>query len=161
MKQLMLVRHAKSSWEVPLPDRDRPLLNRGITDANLMSATLEDQMPKNYFMWSSTAKRARDTARIFAQNFSYPEESIHLEEALYTFDVNQLEKTVKSCEDRFDNVILFGHNDAITNFVNKFGDLYIENVATCGVVSLAFHAQKWSEIANGKIKVAIFPRDLR
>lgn len=157
----MLVRHAKSSWEVPLPDVDRPLLNRGITDANLMSSTLEDQMPKNYFMWSSTAKRARDTARIFAQNFSYPEESILLEEALYTFDVNQLEKTVKSCEDRFDNVILFGHNDAITNFVNKFGDLYIENVATCGVVSLAFHAQKWSEIANGKTKVAIFPRDLR
>jgi phosphohistidine phosphatase len=142
-------------------DIDRPLQCRGIKDAHLVSTTMQNDLPKTFMMWSSPAKRASETAMIFAQNISYPVESIVFEENLYTFDERQLENTVRSCSNDYDNVILFGHNEAITNFVNKFGDIFIDNVSTSGVVSLTFDTDNWSDIRKGTTRKVIFPRDLK
>lgn len=161
MKNLIIVRHAKSSWDAPLRDIDRPLQNRGIQDAHLVSSNINESLPKTFMIWSSPAKRASETAVIFAQNISYPVESIVYKDDLYTFDERQLEKTVRSCSDDYDNVILFGHNEAITNFVNKFGDIFIDNVTTSGVVSLTFDTDNWNEIGKGRTRKVIFPRDLK
>ncbi|MEZ7497948.1 phosphoglycerate mutase family protein [Flavobacterium sp. Arc3] len=161
MKNLILIRHAKSNWDVPLRDIDRPLDQRGMKDAHLVSLSILDFIPKTYVIWSSIAKRASDTALIFAQNILYPIESIDYKEALYTFDEKQLEKTIKSCENTFDSIILFGHNAAITNFVNKFGDISISNVPTSGFVALEFDTEYWAEINKGKTKKIIVPKDLK
>ncbi|TDD73925.1 SixA phosphatase family protein [Flavobacterium caseinilyticum] len=161
MKNLIIVRHAKSSWEEPLLDKERPLTKRGIKDAQLVSSQLSKSIPETYVIWSSTAKRAAETAAIFAQNLSYPVECIIYNDDLYTFNESKLEKIIKMSNNAFENVILFGHNGAITNFVNKFGDADIENVPTAGVVSLEFDTDDWKKIKKGKIKKIIFPKDLR
>ncbi|MCA1918304.1 histidine phosphatase family protein [Flavobacterium piscis] len=161
MKNLILIRHAKSSWEAPLKDFDRPLMKKGILDAHEVSANISNFLPKTYIIWSSTAARASETALIFAQNISYPIESIVFKDDLYTFDDKQLEKIIKSCDNSFESVILFGHNEAITNFVNKFGDVFIENVPTSGFVSLQFDADSWNAINKGKTHKTIFPKDLK
>ena len=161
MKNLILVRHAKSSWEVPVHDKERALTSKGIKDAHLVAAQAKNLVPKTYIIWSSSAKRATDTALIFVQNFSYPVESIVYKDDLYTFDEKKLEKIIKSCSNIFESVILFGHNAAITDFVNKFGDIFIENVPTAGFVSLKFDTDDWKKIKNGTIKKIIFPKDLR
>ena len=161
MKNLILIRHAKSSWEAPLKDIDRPLDRRGIKDAHLVAANCLKFIPSIFVMWSSTAKRASETALIFAQNFLYPVESIIFKDELYTFDENQLEKVIKSCSNIFENVILFGHNEAITNFVNKFGDIYIDNVPTSGFVSIEFKTDNWEKISKGKTKKIIFPKKIK
>ena len=161
MKNLILVRHAKSSWEVPMHDKDRGLTNQGMKDAHLVSNEVKNVVPKTYLIFSSTAKRAKDTALIFAQNFAYPLESILYKEDLYTFDENKLEKFVKSFSNRVETVILFGHNGAITDFVNKFGDVFIENVPTSGFVHMKFETDDWSSINSGTIKKTIFPKNLR
>jgi phosphohistidine phosphatase len=134
---------------------------QGVKDAHLVSVEAKDSIPKTYIIWSSTAKRATDTALIFAQNISYPIESIIYKDDLYTFDEKKLEKVIKSCSNNFDSVILFGHNAAITDFVNKFGDVSIENVPTSGFVSFKFDTDDWKKIKKGKIKKIIFPKDLR
>jgi len=161
MKNLILVRHAKSNWDMPLKDRDRPLDQRGLYDAHLVSSNIQKHIPAKYIIWSSIAKRASDTAVIFAQNILYPIENILYKEDLYTFDEKQLEEVIKSCNNSFDSVILFGHNAAITNFVNKFGDKFIENVPTSGFVSLQFESNSWEEINKGKTKKIIIPKDLK
>lgn len=161
MKNLILIRHAKSSWNAPLHDKDRPLANRGVKDAHLVSANILKHLPKTFIIWSSTAKRAAETAIIFTQNMLCPVESIIFKDDLYTFDEKQLEKIIKSCNNDYDNVILFGHNEAITNFVNKFGDVSIDNVPTSGLVSINFDADDWETINKGKTQKVIFPRDLR
>ncbi|WP_281232633.1 SixA phosphatase family protein [Flavobacterium gelatinilyticum] len=161
MKNLILIRHAKSSWEAPLKDFDRPLMKRGILDAHSVSAVISKYLPKTYIIWSSTAARAAETALIFAQNISYPLESIIFKDELYTFDDRQLEKVIKSCDNSLESVILFGHNEAITNFVNKFGDVFIDNVPTSGFVSLQFESDSWDSIHNGKTHKTIFPKDLK
>ena len=161
MKNLIIVRHAKSSWEAPLRDKDRSLTKRGIQDAHLVSSDIIHFMPKTYLIWSSTAKRATDTALIFAQNFAYPIECIVYKDDLYTFDEKKLEEAIKSCSNSFENIILFGHNEAVTNFVNKFGNVFVENIPTTGFVSLEFDTDDWKKLKKGKIKKIIFPKDLR
>ena len=161
MKNLILIRHGKSSWDAPLHDKDRPLARRGIQDAHLVANHASIFLPKTNIIWSSTAKRASETAVIFAQNLSWPIESIKFSDNLYTFDANKLENVIKSCSDDYENVILFGHNEAITEFVNKFGDVFIDNVPTTGFVSIAFNTNNWSSITEGKILKTLFPRDLK
>jgi phosphohistidine phosphatase len=161
MKNLIIIRHAKSSWDAPLIDIDRPLNQRGINDAHLVATKCIKFLPSTFVMWSSLAKRASETALIFAQNILYPIESIDFKEELYTFDENQLEKVIKSCSNVFESVILFGHNEAITNFVNKFGDVFIDNVPTAGFVALQFDTNDWKKINKGKTKKTIFPKKLK
>ena len=161
MKNLVLIRHAKSSWKVPMHDKDRSLKCQGIKDAHLVSLHIKDFLPKKYVIWSSSAKRATDTALIFAQNLLYPVESIEYKDDLYTFDDYRLEKIINSISKQYETVVIFGHNGAITDFVNRVGDQFIENIPTSGFVSLSFDTDDWNKIKKGKIIKTIFPKDLR
>jgi len=161
MKNLILIRHAKSSWDLPLNDKDRHLSNRGVVDAHLISSNILKYLPKKFVILSSNAKRAIETATIFAQNWMCPFESIIFMEDLYTFDENQLERIIKTCNNDYENVILFGHNAAITNFVNKFGNILIDNVPTSGLVSINFDCENWKLLSKGKTEKTLFPRDLK
>jgi phosphohistidine phosphatase len=160
MKNLIIIRHAKSSWNNLCQDRSRPLEQRGIDDAHLVASDCVKHLPSNCIIFSSPAKRARETALIFASTILYPVESIVFRDDLYTFDENKMEDIIKSIGNDLENVILFGHNEAITNFVNKFGNIFIDNVATSGFVSLQFDAEDWQSIQNGKTIKVIFPKDL-
>jgi phosphohistidine phosphatase len=160
MKNLILIRHAKSSWDPPLQDFDRPLMQRGINDAQQVATFCLPYVPQQFQIFSSEAKRAKETAMIFAKKFSYPIENIIFSTELYTFDERKLETIIKSFPNSYNNVILFGHNEAITNFVNKFGHIFIDNVSTSGFVSLQFDADDWHSIDNGKTIKVIFPKDL-
>ena len=84
-----------------------------------------------------------------------------IRDSLYTFDEKKLEESVKSCNNLFESVIVFGHNVAITNFVNKFGDDYIDNIPTSGFVFITLDTDDWKKIKKGTIKKIIFPKDLR
>ncbi|MBW4362249.1 SixA phosphatase family protein [Flavobacterium taihuense] len=161
MKNLILIRHAKSSWEAPLHDKDRPLTSQGMQSAHLVSSHITKALPKTFSVWSSTAERAVETAMIFAQNINFPLESIIYKDELYTFDERKLEKVIKSYSNGYDSIIIFGHNEAITNFVNKFGDVYIDNVPTAGFVHIEFNNDSWDTISKGKTKKILFPRDLK
>jgi phosphohistidine phosphatase len=161
MKNLIIIRHAKSSWNNLCQDRSRPLEQRGIDDAHLVASDCVKHLPSNCIIFSSPAKRARETALIFASTILYPVESIVFRDDLYTFDENKMEDIIKSIGNDLENVILFGHNEAITNFVNKFGDIFIDNVPTSGLVWLQFETDSWEKIGKGKTSKTIFPRNLK
>ena len=161
MKNLILVRHAKSSWEAPLGDIDRPLLQRGVSDAGEVALASLNYIPRQFNIWSSKARRARDTALIFAKELGFPAENIFFKDELYTFDHQKLEQIIKTLPADYNNMILFGHNEAITNFVNKFGDVFITNVPTSGFVSIQFDCNDWQSIDKGITLKTIFPKDLK
>lgn len=161
MKRLIIIRHAKSSWDSPYNDIDRPLEERGRKDAALIAAACVPHLPERFVIQCSIATRAHQTCSIIAQSIGYPLEDIIFNEALYTFDSHVLEHVVRGFGDNYQNVILFGHNEAITNFVNKFGDIFIDNVPTCGFVSLQFHGNSWLSIEKGITLKTIFPKELK
>jgi phosphohistidine phosphatase len=161
MKNLILMRHAKSSWNDPLQDIDRPLEQLGKVDAELVATESSNYLPSGFIILSSSAKRARETSMIFASTLLYPIEDIIISDNLYTFDENKLENVIKSLSNDVHNVILFGHNEAITNFVNKFGNIFIDNVPTAGLVWIEFETSSWEKIKNGKTIKTIFPKNLK
>ena len=161
MKNLILIRHSKSSWDAPVQDIDRSISQRGVRDAHLIASKTPQILPSSYIVWSSNAKRTQVTAFIFSQYLSIPLETIHFSDDLYTFDSKKLEKSIKKCENLYDSLILFGHNEAITKFVNKFGDLYIDNVPTSGVVALQFDTDDWNNISKGQTKATLSPSQFK
>jgi len=94
MKNLIVIRHAKSSWNLPLHDIDRTLEKRGIKDAQLLGKSCVDYLPESYHIFSSNARRASETAKIVAQQIGYPISEITIVEALYTFEGSKLEAAV-------------------------------------------------------------------
>jgi phosphohistidine phosphatase SixA len=86
---------------------------------------------------------------------------IQYEDDLYTFDASDLEKFIKTINNNIRNVLIFGHNGAITDFVNKFGDVYVDNVPTSGLVSINFEINNWKDIQKGKTITTLFPKELK
>ena len=95
MKNLILIRHSKSSWDAPVQDIDRSISQRGVRDAHLIASKTPQILPSSYIVWSSKAKRTQETAFIFSQYLSIPLETILFSEDLYTFDAKSLEKSIK------------------------------------------------------------------
>ena len=161
MKNLILVRHGKSSWEYSVSDKDRPLLQRGINDAYLVSSVLKSQDLKIDAIFSSPANRALHTCMILMREMGLPLGSLQVVRELYNFSGEGVRAHVRSLEDSLEKVMLFGHNNAMTHIANKWGSKYLENVPTCGVVHLSFKVNTWKDISYGDTLYTVFPKNLR
>lgn len=158
-KELILIRHGKSSWDSPGNDKLRQLTERGIEDARRMSGVLQPLLPESYTVWCSTAVRAASTLKQFRQNPLFQPREISLMDELYTFSVATLAELIAACPEDIRCLIVFGHNGAITDYVNHFGSIHIDNVPTCGIVCLELDGL-WEDMPTGLTKRALFPKQL-
>lgn len=161
MKTLLIVRHAKSSWEFPVDDKDRTLKLRGIQDAHLVANHIVDKIDTPDVIYSSIANRALHTCAIFTRCLNYPFSKVVIKESMYDFGGSGLVETVKSCDDDIDTLMVFGHNHAITAVVNTYGSQFFDNVPTSGVVVIQFDTNSWKTINEGKTILKVFPKDLK
>ncbi|CAA0155024.1 SixA phosphatase family protein [Tenacibaculum maritimum] len=162
MKTLYIVRHAKSSWKYSsIKDIDRPLKERGINDAHLVSKVLSKELEKPDVFVSSSANRALHTAIIFCENFKYPLSNLQIKKQLYSFSDGYLVKTIKALDDNFNSAIVFSHDHGINSFVNKFGDKPIAHVSTCGMIGIQFDNKHWKSIKKGTTILTAFPKDYK
>ncbi len=146
MKTLVIVRHAKSSWDNQgLSDHDRPLNRRGLRDAPVMGARLAEWGPPVDRVISSSAVRALTTAELITQEMGLPWDEIVIDEALYHASEEDMLEIIQEQEDYLDGLMMFGHNPGMTYLVNHLSDLDLENLPTCGVVTLQFNIEHWTE----------------
>ncbi|MCU0646291.1 MAG: histidine phosphatase family protein [bacterium] len=152
MKQLILIRHAKSSWVDPdLSDRDRPLNNRGKRDAPFMGKRLKkEHNVKSDLILSSPAKRAIGTARIIAKAIGYPKEKIEIKDSLYGSGVTAMLNVIQYLDDSLNEVMLFGHNPDHTSLANYLSNQQVDNIPTCGVFCVDFDIQSWQDVKKGE-----------
>lgn len=161
MKSIILVRHGKSSWDYNVSDKDRPLKERGINDAHLVSKEFNSEKVAIDFAFSSPANRALHTAMIFLRNLDYDFKKFEVTENLYDFSGESVRNHVQNLDDRLNTVLIFGHNHAFTNMANTWGNQYIDNLPTSGLVHIKFAVEKWKSIAKGKTAQTILPRQLK
>lgn len=161
MKTLILVRHGKSSWKQDLPDEERPLKKRAYHDADVVLKAFKSHVPDGLTIWSSPANRALSTARIFQEKLKISGENFRVKKDLYTFNVNQLLKVISTCDDQVENLMVFGHNPAMTQLVNTLGDHFFDNIPTTGLTVLQFEGNSWRTLKNGKTNLYLFPKHLR
>lgn len=161
MKQLILMRHGKSSWEYEVSDKDRPLQERGIKDAHLVAKVFKQDAPSIDFACSSPANRALHTSQIFLRNLGFDLNDFRADKQLYDFSGDSVEAFVKRLDNQWQTVAIFGHNYAFTSLANTWGDQYIENLPTAGLVQITFNVDDWSNISKGTTKKTIFPKDVK
>ena len=109
--------------------------------------------------YSSPAVRAQKTAEIASKHFP-TEPEIQILENLYTFSYFDLLKEVKNLDDQIQTAIIFGHNEAFTEFVNRMGNTYLYNLPTSGIALIAFDSNSWKEIERGETLSIIKPKKL-
>ena len=144
MKELIIVRHAKSSWkDSGLDDRERPLNKRGERDAPEMGARLARRKDRPDLIMSSPAVRALTTARIIAGRLGYPCNDIVVRDRLYGAGVVELLDVIRNADESVGTLMLFGHNPGLTELANHLGPRPIPNLPTCGVLHLKFEADVW------------------
>ena len=161
MKRLILVRHGKSSWDNDLPDDERPLKKRAYDDAELVLNGFKSAFEKPLIIWSSYAKRALTTAKIFKERLEIKEEDFHVKTELYTFDAPVLLQTIQTCDNNMDQLMVFGHNPAMTEVVNSLGSSSFDNIPTTGLCVIEFETDSWKDLENGKTLLYLFPKNLR
>jgi phosphohistidine phosphatase len=161
MRELVLIRHAKSSWEYDVTDAERPLKKRGLRDTALVSKSFKKTSFCPEIIFSSPANRALSTCKIFIKNLDLDEKQIKVEEELYDFGGQNVINFIKNIDDRYKKVMIFGHNHAFTSICNIFGDQFIDNLPTSGLVLINFDVTSWQNIDKGITKLTIFPRDLK
>jgi len=121
MKTLYIVRHAKSSWKYPeLPDDERPLLEKGKKRTKRVIDYLLEKKVKVDYIISSHAVRAYDTAKILAHALNYKTDEIKVDHEIYYADSDKLFNQFYDLPDRYDSIMIVGHNPAFTNFSNCF-----------------------------------------
>ena len=161
MKQLFLIRHAKSSWkDSEVADFERKLNPRGKKNAPEMGKRLKKRNFIPDLIISSPAKRAIDTAKRIAKEIGFDIKSIKIEPKLYEASYEGFLSVIHSIDTNFNKVYIIGHNPSITEVVNELGDKSVNNVPTCGVTGISFNAAQWNEIVyRGSTFFYDFPKN--
>jgi phosphohistidine phosphatase len=162
MKTLLILRHAKSSWrDDSLPDHDRPLNKRGKHDAPLVGRLMREKGLLPNLILSSTAKRARSTVELVAEESGF-EGKIEYSRELYAAEPEAYTEALAELPDKYDTVMVVGHNPGLEQFLEELtGDYHALPTATLAWVTLPI--QSWAEVfdkAEGKLVNIWRPREI-
>jgi phosphohistidine phosphatase len=162
MKTLYLMRHAKSSWNFDdLSDQERPLNGRGRDDAPHMGQALAARNIQLDLLVSSPAVRALSTASLVAKEINYPHDQIRVIEGIYGAEVPDLLAIVHQLPDEATSVLLVGHNNTLTDFVNLLSPNQMPELPTAAIVCLKFNTERWAELdrANAEFYFYDYPKN--
>lgn len=149
MKELFVIRHAKSSWAEPFQnDFDRPLNDRGKKDAPFMAAELKKKNISIDLLLTSDAKRAAATCHCFFNEFT--QAKILIEPKLYQATTKAFYEVVQDLDNQFNSVAIFSHNTGLTDFVNDLCNVHVDIVPTCGIYAVKIAIEDWKEFRKGK-----------
>ena len=156
-KILLLVRHAKSSWDdASLSDFERPLNERGKKDAPEMAKRLSNKEIKIDAFVSSPAKRARQTCKFFTKEFDPKKKNIVREPKLYEADEQSFYEVIEGFKNKWDSVAVFSHNPGITSFANSLTADGVDDMPTCSVFAVKVDTDTWKEFRNAKKEFLFF-----
>jgi phosphohistidine phosphatase len=142
MKTLLLLRHAKSSWDdETLPDHERPLNGRGKRAAPLMGKLILKLKLVPEQILSSTAVRARTTAAIVARNSGF-KGAIELHRELYDAGVEDIVHVVSEVYHDDSRVLVVGHNPGLEQLLFALTRTD-EHLPTAGLAQIDLPLKTW------------------
>lgn len=145
MKTLMILRHAKSSWNYPaLSDYDRPLNGRGKRDAPRMGKYLREQGLTPDRILTSSAKRARKTASRVAKACGYTGKVKKLDR-FYDTVVGVYFETLQALPDKYQRVMVVGHNPTMEQLVGYLTG-QIRRMPTAALAHIELPIQHWEAL---------------
>lgn len=168
MRQVWLLRHAKSSWDAPgIPDEDRPLAPRGVRAAAAMSAHLSSAGIHPALVLCSSGLRARQTLAAVVASLG-SELEVRIEPGLYTFEAEVVLERLRQVDDAVVSVMVVGHNPALQDLALMLApggperSAVAEKLPTGALVGIDVPGGSWASLAPGAGAISRFvtPRSL-
>jgi phosphohistidine phosphatase len=158
LRRLILLRHAKSSWDdSSLPDFDRPLAERGERDAPFMAKRLAARAPLPTLLVSSPALRALRTAELAAPSLGIAAADIRTHADLYLASPRALLAIVAALPQQHTCVLLVAHNPGLTELANELlPALELDNLPTAGAVAIDTDADDWPAFARAERRLGFY-----
>lgn len=157
MSKIYFIRHAKAVEENKDSAKDalRELSQKGKDDAKFMASRLKmyDVMPN--IIYSSSAKRCEQTAKIIAKILKLKEKSIEIKDELYDISFENLLEFVRKLDKNLDEIFIITHNPSITEICEYLSDSSIDNIPTSGIFCIEFSCE-FKNLKEGSAKALFF-----
>lgn len=164
MKNLLLMRHAKSSFEdAEASDFERGLNKRGEKDAPRMGKLLKEKDLVPDLILSSKAVRTSKTAEIVAEKVGYKKEIMYVE-GFYLGEPPIYLDTLRAIDDDgADTVLVVGHNPGLETLLQVLTDK-VESLPTGAIAYLELPIRSWKALSMdviAELEKVWRPRDLK
>ncbi len=162
MKNLFLLRHAKSSWDDPaLGDFDRPLSKRGVSNAILLFKYLEKQKASFDLVLSSPSERTQSTLDLVL-SYLNPSPTIILKESIYHASASTLSELIKEQDEGINSLLVIGHNPGMHILIEALTQESITKLPTCAFAKLT-NFNHWRDLDTGilDLELLITPKELK
>lgn len=163
MKKIILLRHAKSTWDYwGIDDIDRPLSQKGIERSINLGVFFLQKSISIDCVYSSSAIRAASTALSITRKMGLDSGLISLKEELYHSDVSFLFEFISKIDNKYDDVLLIAHNPGIENFVNNY--FPSTEIVTAAGIMLTLNIQSWDDFSSEtqpNYKEVINPKNIK
>lgn len=148
MKTLLVLRHAKSSWDDPgLKDFDRPLNGRGLRAAPLVGRFLRKEQIAPDLILCSPARRTRETIAL-VREAAHLDAPLRFDERIYEASAEQLCEVISQIEERVNQVLLVGHNPGLEELLFFFTGEE-RRMATAALAQVTLDIEKWGKARAG------------
>ena len=171
MRTLLLLRHAKSSWDDPdLEDFDRPLAKRGRKAAPRMARYLDQTGPRPDLVLCSAALRAVQTWALVSDVLGEGVE-VKCMRSLYLAPPSKMLSSLRHVADEHACVMLIAHNPGMEHLAavlagpgssqKALRELY-EKYPTAALAEITFEAKSWRDVerGSGRLRRLVRPKDL-
>ncbi len=175
MRHLMLLRHAKSSWDqVGLEDIDRPLSPRGRSAAPLLGRYISRKYRYPDLVLCSSAVRAYQTWELVSAEWDQADKPaspvVEIRTSLYLANPIDLQSTIKRIGDDVKTAMIIGHNPGMEQLAARLthkGDprdlkLMAKKFPTAALAIIQLSIESWSSLRTGQGRLEAFvrPKDL-
>lgn len=161
MKTIYFLRHAHAREVLRQEDVERPIDVKGKMEASSVAFFAKEHLTAPEACFVSHAKRAQQTAQYFKEAWNIKDDCYILTSDLYDFGGEKIKNFIYNLSEEWSRVLLVGHNFAITDLVNYFGDKSLDALPTSGLVSVVFDCDSWQALRRGETKEIIFPNSIK
>ncbi len=145
MKTLLLMRHAKSSWNSEgISDHDRPLNQRGLKTAPSVAKFLIQRELVPELIVASSAVRAQSTAKLIAENLGDSPPEIIEEKSLYLAPPEKYFEAIRLYAGEENIMMAIGHNPGLEQLAFHFSRSE-EPFPTAAILWLKVDIGSWSD----------------
>ena len=169
MKELIIVRHAKSDWgDASVDDHDRTLNSRGQRDAPRMAELLAEKLSADSVsvdaIISSSAQRAKSTAMIFAKGLGFSEAEVQIKQSGSLASAHEWLAIVSEVDENVERLMIFGHNPGLETLADQLlrpGES-VGALPTCAVVRIQLDVEFWGAVGenDGRLIECFKPREV-
>ncbi|MGH9943251.1 MAG: SixA phosphatase family protein [Pyrinomonadaceae bacterium] len=163
MKTLLLLRHAKSSWDDPaLRDFDRPLNARGHKAAPLMGWYLRQRQIELSLVVCSLAQRAKETAELFFAAARLNHVELRFDARIYDAAPSDLMRVISEFDDGAECVLLIGHNPGLEEILQRLTGEF-RRMPTASLAHIELDLAHWAETREnvGRLNWLKRPKELQ